>query len=138
MTDVTLELTIARRFLSRARGLLFSRPLAAGHGLLLPGVSAVHGLLMNRPLDLAYLRDDGRVLAVATLAPGRLHWCRGAAAVVELEAGQLAALVDGQFDEVVELRLEGREGFVDALQAFGGDGEGNEILQHALLLFPDG
>ena len=92
MTDVILDLKVANSFATRARGLLFSKPLAAGHGLLLPGVSAVHGLLMNRPLDLAFLGADGRVLTIATLPPGRLRWCRGAQAVVELEAGQLGSL----------------------------------------------
>ena len=92
MTDFTLDLRVADSFATRARGLLFSKPLPAGRGLLLPGVSAVHGLLMNRPLDLAFLRADGRVLALASLPPGRLRWCRGAKAVVEFEAGQLVAL----------------------------------------------
>lgn len=92
MTDVILDLKVASSFATRARGLLFSKPLPSGRGLLLPGVSAVHGLLMNRSLDLAFLDVDGRVLTVATLPPGRLRWCRGAKAVVELEAGQLAEL----------------------------------------------
>lgn len=101
MTDITLSLTLAEGFTRRARGLLFSRPLPAGQGLLLPRTSAVHGLLMNRTLDLVFLQADGRVLATAVLRPGRLRWHRGAAAVVELEAGQVAALGIRPGDRIV-------------------------------------
>ena len=92
MTEYTLPLRVASGFIARARGLLFSTPLPAGTALALPRTSAVHGLLMNRPLDLAFLSAEGRVLAVSTLPPGRLRWHRGAQTVLEFEAGQVAAL----------------------------------------------
>jgi len=92
MTEFTLPLRVASGFIARARGLLFSTTLPAGTALALPRTSAVHGLLMNRPLDLAFLSAEGRVLAVSTLPPGRLRWHRGAQTVLEFEAGQVAAL----------------------------------------------
>ena len=92
MTEFTLPLRVASGFIARARGLLFSTPLPAGTALVLPRTSAVHGLLMNRPLDLAFLSAEGRVLAVSTLPAGRLRWHRGAETVLEFEAGQVAAL----------------------------------------------
>ena len=87
-----VRVRVARRFRERARGLLFSCRLPEGMALLLPRTCVVHGMLMRRPLDLAFVSADHRVLDVATLPPGRIRWCRGAAAVLEFEAGQLALL----------------------------------------------
>lgn len=92
MTEFTLPVRVARSFIARARGLLFSERLPDGTALVLPATSAVHGLLMNRPLDLAFLSADGEVLATAVLPPGRLRWHRGAASVLEFESGQIALL----------------------------------------------
>ncbi len=92
MNEVSIRVRIAGRFLERARGLLFSRPLPSGTALLLPHTAAVHGLLMTRALDLVFLSAGWRVLDVATLPPGRLRWRLGAVAVLEFEAGQAAAL----------------------------------------------
>lgn len=71
---------LADRFLDRLLGLVAA---PAERALLVPGGS-VHGLGMRRPLLVAGLAGDGRVLGVVTLRPGKVVWFRGAAAVLEL------------------------------------------------------
>lgn len=87
-----LRLYVARSWWSRAIGLMGLRELAPGHGLLIPGCDSVHTFWLRFPIDVLFLDDRGRVVGAAPrLPPRRLASHRGAAAVVELPAGQGAA-----------------------------------------------
>lgn len=82
-----LEVAIGAR--GRARGLL-GRDGIEGALLLRPAAS-VHTLGMRFVLDVALCRRDLTVVAVRTVAPGRIVLPRpGAVAVVEAEAGSFA------------------------------------------------
>jgi len=55
--------------------------------------SSVHTFGMHYPLDLAFVRRDGRVIGTTTMRPGRLGVPRlGARSVVELPTGSLDRL----------------------------------------------
>ncbi|MEW6048241.1 MAG: DUF192 domain-containing protein [Bacillota bacterium] len=87
-----ITVLVASTFLSRLRGLVGCR-LPEGRGLLFPRCSGVHGFLMDRPLDCAFLDAGNRVIRVGTLRPWRvLFGPRGTAAVLEMEAGAAARL----------------------------------------------
>ncbi len=66
--------------------------LPPGHGLWLPGVSAVHTVFVRFPLDLLFLDADMRTVGVARdVPPGRpLVRAPGAAHTVEVGAGTFA------------------------------------------------
>jgi uncharacterized membrane protein (UPF0127 family) len=73
---------------ARLRGLLGRWRLPAGHGLLLRPCRAVHTLGMTRPIDVVFVARDGRVVDLRRgLGWGRIAYCRRAAAVIELAAG---------------------------------------------------
>ncbi|MBO1110627.1 DUF192 domain-containing protein [Bordetella petrii] len=76
----------AQGALGRLRGLLCrARALGPHTGLLLTPCCAVHTLGMRYSIDVAFIDAGGRVLRLArNVRPGRLVFCRGAAAVVEL------------------------------------------------------
>ena len=78
----------ADTFLQRARGLGFRRDMPADEALLISRCRSVHTLTMRFALDLTWLDADGEVIRVDRgVPPGRLRWCRGAAAVLEQKSG---------------------------------------------------
>lgn len=82
----------AQTFLARLGGLLVRRPLREGEALYLAPCSSVHTMFMRYPIDVAFLDARGRVLKVVPhLKPWRMAVCFGAAAVLELRAGQARA-----------------------------------------------
>jgi len=83
-----LEVPVADSFQSRLLGLAGLSPEQAGPGLLIPRCASVHSFGMRFDLDLVFLDDDERVLAVLRLPPRRLARHRGAAAVLEIPSPQ--------------------------------------------------
>ncbi|WP_320783918.1 DUF192 domain-containing protein [Streptomyces sp. CRN 30] len=87
--DVRVPLEIAASYRARTRGLL-GRDGVDGAMLLTPAAS-VHTFRMRIPIDVAYLDRRFRVVAVRTMAPGRLGRPRlRARHVLEAEAGAMA------------------------------------------------
>ena len=81
---------VAATAASRARGLL-GRDHLEGAILLRPS-AWVHTFRMRFAIDVAHLDRDGRVLHVATLAPGRLgRFVPRSRAVLEAAAGRFAS-----------------------------------------------
>ena len=84
------ELSVARGFWGRFRGLMFRAALPEAAGLLLVGVDAVHMLGMRFAIDVVFLSRDRRVLKIEeNLSPWTgLAACRGAWAALEVSAGR--------------------------------------------------
>jgi uncharacterized protein len=81
------RLFVARTFWQRLRGLAGLRSMPAGDTLLLPRCSSVHTLGMRFAIDVTFLDEHGRVLAVAeAVPPWRVVSHRGADAVLETPA----------------------------------------------------
>lgn len=79
------EIPVATGLRARLLGLSRLSEEAAGTGLLIPRCASVHTFGMRFRLDLVFLGRDGRALAVRRgVGPGRLAWCRGARAVLEI------------------------------------------------------
>jgi uncharacterized protein len=75
------------------RGLLGRDRLESGEGLLLRPASSIHTFFMRFPIDAVWLDRDLRVVGVThDVAPWRTVAQRGARAVLELPAGEAAAL----------------------------------------------
>jgi uncharacterized membrane protein (UPF0127 family) len=97
------RIAIADRWWPRLKGLLGRPGLAPGEGLLLRPCRAVHMMGMRFPLDVAFLDQDGRVVAAyPNLRPGaRTGWHRRADGALELPAGTLAASGTREGDQIV-------------------------------------
>ncbi|MCY0880327.1 MAG: DUF192 domain-containing protein [Firmicutes bacterium] len=65
-------------------GLMGTRRLPAGQGLLLERTNAVHGFFMRYPLHLVFLSRQHQVLKIAWLKPWGICMARGAYWVLEL------------------------------------------------------
>jgi uncharacterized protein len=90
-TVVCERCLLAETPLARVRGLLGRDGLPSGEGLLLRPAGSIHTAFMRFPIDAVFLDRDDRVLkVVAELAPWRTAACRGARAVLELQAGEAA------------------------------------------------
>jgi hypothetical protein len=86
----TLSVQVCRSFGARLRGYGLARRARAG--VWLEPCAAVHTLWPWQPIDVVFVAPGGRVLRVCSaLRPGRLRWCAGARAVLELPAGSCAA-----------------------------------------------
>jgi uncharacterized membrane protein (UPF0127 family) len=86
-----LQITVASSIPARTRGLLGRRSLEPGEGLLLRPAGSVHTMFMRFPIDVVFLDEELRVLAVAeAVRPWRVKARRGARAVLELGAGEAA------------------------------------------------
>ena len=76
---------------SRRQGLLGRDSLPDGNALIIAPSNAVHTFFMRFPIDIAFVRRDGRVLKVkSAVGPRRLSAAFRGFAVVELAAGALA------------------------------------------------
>jgi uncharacterized membrane protein (UPF0127 family) len=86
---------VAKDFRTRLRGLAWRERATAGPGLLLPRCASVHTFGMRFALDLYFLDERGRVLAVRhRVPPRRVLWRRGASAILEIpspEGGRVRA-----------------------------------------------
>ncbi len=84
---------IARSFWARGKGLLGTKSLAAGDGLLIEKCSSIHSFWMQYPFDALFLDRDGRVVhRVERMKQNRMSrhvW--SAKSVLELPAGVIAA-----------------------------------------------
>ena len=86
-----LDVEVAASVVARLRGLLGRPPLASHQGLLLSPCNMVHTAGMRYPLDLVFLRHDGRVLRVVSgVRPNRLRLCWRAWYTLELASGTAA------------------------------------------------
>jgi len=73
------------------RGLLGRKELPDGEGILLRPAGSVHTFFMRFPIDVVFLDRDLRVVSVARdVPPWKARGARGAKAVLELAAGEIA------------------------------------------------
>ena len=80
---------VARDFRTRLRGLAWRDRASAGPGLLFPRCGSVHTFGMRFALDVYFLDECGRVLAVRRrVPPRRVVWHRGASAILEIPAAE--------------------------------------------------
>jgi len=64
---------VARTFAERARGLIGTRGLAPGEGLLIERCNAIHTFFMSFPIDATFLDGENRVVkTVRGIRPWRL------------------------------------------------------------------
>lgn len=108
VVNLTRQRTLAERAdlaadaLSRMRGLLGTRGLPDGGGLLLDPCNSIHMFFMRYPIDVAFIgRDDRVVGAVHAIGPWRMtriHW--RARRALELPAGTLQATATAVGDEL--------------------------------------
>jgi uncharacterized membrane protein (UPF0127 family) len=92
-TVVARRVTVAKRRIERAVGLLARDHMDAGDGLLIVPCRGVHTWGMRFTIDILVLNAVGRVVdAVAGLRPWRIRFPRqGSFSVLELPEGTLAA-----------------------------------------------
>ena len=80
-----VQVPVASTHPSRLLGLALLARRRAGEGLLIPRCRRVHTFGMRFPLDVLFLDDEERVLALRrAVPPGRVIRCPGAMAVLEL------------------------------------------------------
>jgi uncharacterized membrane protein (UPF0127 family) len=90
-TVLAEHVTIAQTFWHRLKGLLGTRGLSEGEGLLLVPCSSVHSLGMAFDVDVVHMSPEGTVLCAFTLRRGRIGPAvRGSRAALELPEGTIA------------------------------------------------
>lgn len=91
---VVSQLRVADNFFTRAKGLLGTKALPEGHGLLIRPCNSVHMLGMSYPIDVVFLSKTMEVVRVIPeLKPWRLSpVVKGAHQVLELPEGTIARL----------------------------------------------
>ena len=94
-----MEIVVARGVRRRLLGLAWRRHPPDDCALLFPHCRSVHTFGMLFAIDVVFLDSSGAVVRIATsLRPGRVVLCRGAAAAVEVRAGEggiIAAMAEG-------------------------------------------
>jgi uncharacterized protein len=96
-------LSVADTAPSRMRGLLGRRSLDSGEGLLLRPAGSVHTAFMRFPIDVVFLDDERRIVAIRpALRPWRIASAKGARSVLELAAGDCARFGLAEGDVLVE------------------------------------
>jgi uncharacterized protein len=85
------NIIVANSFFKRLRGLMFTKELSPGSGLLILPCSGIHTFNMNYTIDVLYLDINNKILAIdENMAPGKIGEVRkGAVAVVELKGGKV-------------------------------------------------
>jgi uncharacterized membrane protein (UPF0127 family) len=90
--EIVRELRMADNFFTRAKGLLGTRELPEGHGLLIRPCNSVHMLWMSYAIDVVFLSKAMEVVRVIPeLKPWRLSpVVKGAYQVLELPEGTIS------------------------------------------------
>ena len=105
-TELARRAEVADGWLTRLRGLMGRRRLAAGEGMVIYPCSSIHTFFMAFPIDVAFVDREHRVVkAVPAVRPWRVGpVARGARYVVELPAGTLLASRTSPGDELEWVR----------------------------------
>ncbi len=75
MTSSALQISQARGFWSRFKGLMLTRELAPGRALLITRCPSVHTMFMRYPLDIVFVDAGWVVVRIAThVRPWRASW----------------------------------------------------------------
>lgn len=87
------HIRLANGVWSRFRGLMLTRALKEGEGLLIAPCYSVHTMFMRFSIDVIFLDSEDRVTKIAeSLRPFRFAVGRGARRVLEISAGSAQAL----------------------------------------------
>ncbi|MEZ4814717.1 MAG: DUF192 domain-containing protein [Bdellovibrionota bacterium] len=89
---------------SKMKGLLGTKELKEGEGLLIPDCKQVHTYFMQYPIDVVFLDSKNKVIKLQTLKPWKISpWIYKAKSVLELPAGYAKKnkLVSGDQLEVI-------------------------------------
>jgi uncharacterized membrane protein (UPF0127 family) len=89
---VATDVRVADSFIKRLRGLIGSRPLKQGEGLLIIPSNSIHTHFMGFPIDVLFVDQDQKIVAIQhELSPWRLGQThKQARFVIELPAGTAA------------------------------------------------
>jgi uncharacterized protein len=94
---------VAGSFAARFCGLMGAAGLPAGEGMLFPRTRSVHTHFMRFRIDVIFLDDELRIVAIRpALRPWRMASAKGARSVLELVAGECARLGLAVGDVLVE------------------------------------
>jgi uncharacterized membrane protein (UPF0127 family) len=90
-TTVASDARRATNFLTRGRGLMLTRPLPEGGGLVIDPCSSIHMFFMRYALDILFLNKEGSVVFMYRgIKPWRVgRIVRGAKVAVELPVGTI-------------------------------------------------
>ncbi|MPM34201.1 hypothetical protein SDC9_80783 [bioreactor metagenome] len=82
---------MADSFFGRLRGLLGTKTLALGEGLVIQPCSSIHTIGMAYNIDVLFIdKNDCIAKIAADIGPGRMAACSGSAYVIELPGGTAA------------------------------------------------
>lgn len=96
------NIRVADSFFTRLVGLLATKSLKPGEGLMIKPCASVHTFGMKYPIDVVFIDSAHTVVEVAAgLMPGCLASSRGAAYVIELPQGTAAATLTQLGDKLV-------------------------------------
>lgn len=87
---IASNVSVADSFLTRLKGLLATKQLETGKGLVIRPCSSIHTVGMNYDIDVVFVGSDDNVLKVVSNMPAnRFSLCRKSSYVVELPAGTI-------------------------------------------------
>ena len=91
-TGIASNVFVADTFLTRLKGLLATKQLEAGKGLVIRPCSSIHTVGMNYDIDVIFIGADDNVLKVVSKMPANMFaLCLKSSYVIELPAGTIEA-----------------------------------------------
>lgn len=123
-TELGNSIRLADSILSRLRGFLFRGRPSNGEGLLLSPCQAVHMVGVTFPLDVVFIDEDGRVVALYVgLEPMRRTRLHGNAShALELPPGTIASTRTEVGDGLLWTPMEDVDGIIDLYSRKDGGG----------------
>ena len=78
----------ANTFWKRLKGLLGTKVLGVGHGILITPCNSIHTFGMNYPIDVLFVDKDHRIIKIISqMSSGKLAMAFGSRYVIELPGG---------------------------------------------------
>lgn len=91
-TIIASDAVLAKTFFVRLKGLLGTKKLDTGKGLVIRPCCSIHTVGMNYDIDVVFVGSDDNVLKVVSNMPAnRFALCRKSSYVIELPAGTIEA-----------------------------------------------
>ncbi|WP_017754549.1 DUF192 domain-containing protein [Calidifontibacillus oryziterrae] len=102
---IAKDVKVAKTFWKRFKGLMFTKDLQKGSALLIEPCQSVHTFFMSYALDILFVNEEGKVVAVEEqMKPGKIgKIVRTAKQVIELPAGTIRA-TKIEVNQVIKLK----------------------------------
>jgi uncharacterized protein len=133
--ELVNNLSTADTFFKRLKGLMFSKKLPAGHGLLIQPCQSIHTFFMNYSIDVLYISKDLEIVGMdEKLMPAKVgKFQKRAYSVLEMPAGTIRT-TETKIGNYLTIKWKGVLQMMKKMKALLTEEQGQGMTEYGLVL----